>query len=69
MFLNSPTVQRPQVVARHEVGHASDQIIFGSGDHATDGLMNYTGDIKLGQPDGDPNFSDDSLNKLRGKIR
>jgi hypothetical protein len=68
VFSNTISSQRQQVVGRHEVGHVSDHIQFGStSDHATIGLMHRNGDISSTNPYGVPDFSDDSLNKLRGR--
>lgn len=58
IFLNSANAARRQIVGRHEVGHASDHVSFGPGDHAAAGLMT---------PDGASNtFGDDSILRLRG---
>ncbi len=67
MFLNITSAFRRQIVARHEVGHASDHESFGNGDHAAQGLMHFAADMVRVPPDGDPDFSEDSLNKLRGR--
>lgn len=69
VFLNTSTPLRQQVVGRHEVGHVSDHIRFGgaASDHAPAGLMHYSADISAANPQGVLNFSDDSLNKLRGR--
>lgn len=58
IFLNSGNAARRKKVGRHEAGHASDHESFGTGDHATSGLMTPTGDSDT--------FSDDSILRLRG---
>lgn len=67
LFLNITSTLRQQIVARHEVGHASDHESFGNGDHATQGLMHFSADMVRVPPDGDTDFSDESMNKLRGR--
>ena len=71
IFLNINNTQRKQVVARHEIGHTTDHACFDNGncrtDHANSGLMHFTGDMSSTHPDGDPNFSGDSIIKLRGR--
>jgi len=69
IYLNVKTDKRRQIVGRHEVGHASDHDSFGSGDHATQGLMHPTSDISLKNPEGVSEFSDESIVILRGRTR
>jgi|GEM_PF-1013170 len=61
IFLNSGNAARRQIVGRHEVGHASDHVSFGTGDHAPVGsgcLMAPAGESNL--------FCDTSILRLRG---
>jgi hypothetical protein len=71
IFLNISSTQRQQVVARHEIGHTSDHECFDNGncrtDHASSGLMHFSGDMSPSRPAGDADFSDDSITKLRGR--
>jgi hypothetical protein len=48
------------VTGRHEVGHSSDHVEFGPGDHASSGLMLPDADKTQGH------FSPDSILRLRG---
>ena len=68
VFSNTVAFQRQQVVGRHEVGHISDHVQFGAlSDHASSGLMHFSGDMGPSRPAGDAEFSDDSITKLRGR--
>lgn len=66
IFLNAQNFDQFIVIGRHEIGHASDHTPFGTGDHALTGLMHPNGDPSAANPVGDPNFSPDSIRKLRG---
>ncbi len=66
IWQNAGGAARRQVVGRHEVGHASDHVSFGPGDHAASGLMHYTGDQSAANPNGVSTFADDSILRLRG---
>ncbi|MDQ3652418.1 MAG: hypothetical protein M3458_19520 [Acidobacteriota bacterium] len=67
MFLNVTSPNRRVIVGRHEAGHASDHVQFGSGsDHATERLMHPTSDQLKYPPDGTGVFSDNSILRLRG---
>jgi hypothetical protein len=71
IFLNVTNIQRYTIVARHEIGHASDHVDFGigdggNGDHASSGLMHQNSDQNRVPPDGDPEFSPISILRLRG---
>jgi hypothetical protein len=68
-FMNIASEGRRQVAGRHEIGHASDHVEFGDGDHAVDGLMNPVAESSRKNPVGNGEFSDDSIVKLRGRIR
>jgi TANFOR domain-containing protein len=66
--------KRLQIVGRHEVGHRSDHKPFngnsgGDFDHSAEGLMTPTSGATLANPAGIPEFSADSINKLRGRNR
>jgi len=58
VYLNGGGAARQQIIGRHEVGHASDHVSFGPGDHAASDLMTPTGSSNT--------FSDDSILRLRG---
>lgn len=66
IFLNITSTIRARIVGRHEVGHASDHVEFGPGDHASSGLMHPTADQSNTNPFGVETFSADSILKLRG---
>jgi hypothetical protein len=71
IFLNAQSYDQFIVIGRHEIGHASDHVLFnlptpGTGDHATSGLMHPNADPSAAHPFGDPEFSPDSIRKLRG---
>lgn len=71
IFLNVANIQRYVIVARHEIGHASDHVTFGlgdggNGDHAASALMHQDSDQLAMPPDGNPNFSPISIRRLRG---
>jgi hypothetical protein len=71
IFLNVANIDRYIIVGRHEVGHASDHVLFGlgdggNGDHASSGLMHPTSDEVAMPPNGDPDFSPRSILRLRG---
>jgi hypothetical protein len=69
MFSNVPDQLRKQRVGRHEVGHASDHVLFGPAnelnpnekDHWIDGLMHRSALTA--------EFSPDSILRLRGRKR
>ena len=69
VFSNVPNQDRKQKVGRHEIGHASDHVLFGFAtdpnpnerDHWTDGLMHRTALT--------PDFAPDSILRLRGRKR
>jgi hypothetical protein len=72
------TAARKPIVGRHEIGHASDHVLFGppnvtddrERDHWTSGLMERaSGQTLPARPDGDPNFAKDSILRLRGRKR
>ena len=64
-----PNAARRQIVGRHEIGHASDHVLFGQLgetdptqlDHWTSGLMHRTGQTR--------EFAPDSIVRLRGRKR
>jgi hypothetical protein len=64
--------KRLQIAGRHEIGHRSDHTKFGwnnSDDHAEEGLMSPSGGMTFLNQIGDPEFSAESINKLRGRQR
>lgn len=77
MFLNDTSANRKKIVGRHEVGHASDHVLFGPAgvtdprevDHWLTGLMNRTAGDTERPPDGVDTFADDSILRLRGRKR
>ncbi|HEY0101687.1 MAG TPA: hypothetical protein VGB76_22370, partial [Pyrinomonadaceae bacterium] len=79
VFLNqTATDARRRIVGRHEIGHASDHVLFGPAtetdpketDHWIRGLMHRTADqVPVTRPDGDDTFADDSILRLRGRKR
>jgi hypothetical protein len=66
IFRNAQSPAQFIVIGRHEVGHASDHVSFGTGDHAASGLMHPNADPSPANPFGDPNFAPDSIRRLRG---
>jgi len=69
VFSNVPTPARKVIVGRHEIGHASDHVLFGrtgepdptQTDHWTEGLMHRRGLTS--------EFAPDSIVRLRGRKR
>lgn len=65
--------KRLQIAGRHEIGHRSDHTNFGvfkaGEDHAEEGLMSPSGGMTFFNQIGNPEFSAESINKLRGRER